>query len=71
MVAVVLVLVVVVILIITNNYNNTQSWKKKICIAFYEFCISFNYIFMCYVALEICEMTRGDYLARKLYGHFV
>ena len=22
-----------------------------------------------YVALEICEITHGDYLAWKLYGH--
>ena len=27
------------------------------------------YSFIVFYALEICQTTYGDYLARKLYGH--
>ena len=27
------------------------------------------YSFIVFYALEICQTTHGDYLARKLYGH--
>ena len=69
-VAVLLVVVVITIVIITIVIIIISKVEKKI-IAFYKFCISFNYVLLLRVnvALQICEITRGDYLARKLYDH--
>ena len=60
-----LVVVVVIIIVITVVIIIISKAEKKNCIVFCEFCISFNYILLLCVnvALEICEITRGNYLA--------
>ena len=65
-----IIIIIIIIIIITTTTKTMRSKIEQIFVSYSRSFVFHLYSFIVYnVALEICEIMHGDYLAWKLNSH--